>query len=195
MSIDQIQYLLIEISANDCQRSFKKFFDTYYPRLFEIAKYYLKANHFAEEVVADVFIKIWRTRKSLNKIDNIQSYLFIAIKRQSLNFLRSKKTDFFYIDSLEHETMVESKNPEQELFTQEYLEYFSKCIQNFPTKTKLIFKLVKEDGMKYKEVADVLNLSIKTIEMHMTTALKQLKTDMQKYTNYHTKLPTSKSSK
>lgn len=185
METVKIDHLLRKIAEDNCQQSFRQLFDIYYPRLFEIAKYYVRINHLAEEVIADVFIKLWKNRSSIDGIQNLRNYFFIAVKRQSLNSLRNNSPNLFYIDSLEHEMIVETRDPESDFFEKEYLEYISHRIQKLPEKCRLIFKLVKEDQLRYKEVADITGLSIKTVEMHVSNALKQLRIDIKRYKNYH----------
>jgi RNA polymerase sigma-70 factor (family 1) len=175
---EPIQKLKEEICLNDCQKSFTRLFDLLYAQLFEISKYYVKVNHLAEEVVMDVFLKFWNSRKMLLGVQDLKSYFFTAIKRQSLNALRDNKKNHMFIDSLELQTIVELKNPESDLFTKEFLEYFACCINNLPEKCRIVFKLVKEEDLKYKEVAEILNISEKTVEMHMGLAFKQLRNDL-----------------
>lgn len=180
---ERIQRLQENICVNDCQRSFSDLFNILYPRLFEIARHYVKAPHIAEEVVMDVFLKLWNNRKNYHRIIDLKSYLFIAVKRQSLNALRNNRNDLLYIDSFEKHVMVELRNPESDMFTEEFLETLAACINSLPDKCQMVFKMVKEDNMKYKEVAGILNISEKTVEMHMTTAFKQLRESLNKVKN------------
>lgn len=185
----QISELIQAISQKDCQQSFRKLFDLYYNTLFGLAKYYVKNTILAEEVIADVFVKIWKNRAKLNEINNIKSYLLVSVKRQSLNALRGKKVPLLYIDTLEHNTLVEMKDPEKALFEKEFLDFISDCIHHFPPQCQLIFRMVKEDEMKYKEVAEALSISEKTVEMHMSNALKRLREALGRYHNYHKNIP------
>jgi RNA polymerase sigma-70 factor (family 1) len=177
---EYIRFLKDEICSNDCEKSFGKLFDLLYPRLFEISKYYVKVNHLAEEVVMDVFLKFWNNRRKLTSLHDVLAYYFIAVKRQSLNALRDNKKNHMFIDSIEVYSTVELKNPENELLTEEFLDYFSSCINNLPEKCRIVFKMVKEENMKYKEVAEILNIAEKTVEMHMSLAFKQLREDLTK---------------
>lgn len=183
LSKDYIKQLQVEFSTNDCQKSFTELFNILYPRLFEVAKYYLKISYLAEEVVSDVFLKLWNKRKNHHQIQDLKSYLFILVKRQSLNALRDNKKNFLYLESLDHQLILEARNHEDEMFSDEFLIFMAGCINNLPEKRRVVFKMIKEDGMKYKEVAEILNLSEKTVEMHICNALKQLRADMNKYKN------------
>ncbi|GAB3645660.1 RNA polymerase sigma-70 factor [Echinicola sediminis] len=173
--------LITKISDEGCERSFKELFDIYFSTLFEISLFYLKHPMVAEEVVSDLFLKLWVNRTKLKDINDPSQYLFVATKRQALNHLRSKKgIDSLYIHDLDHKVFVDPITPEDSIFSREELNSINTCIENLPEKCKLVFKLVKEDGMKYKEVATLLDLSEKTVEMHVSNALKKLRSDLIK---------------
>lgn len=169
-----------EICINDCQKSFTKLFNLLYPRLFEISKFFVKQGHVAEEVVMDVFMKFWSNRKNLFNVQDLKGYLFIAVKRQSLNALRDSKKRILFVNDAELITLVSPKYPEDDLFSEEFLSFLAACISRLPEKCRIVFKLVKEENLKYKEVADILNISEKTVEMHMSHALKQLRNDLSR---------------
>ncbi len=188
-SKEQLAELVFAISHRNCQRSFRKLFDLYYNTLFGVARYYVKNTLTAEEVISDLFVKLWKNREGLSEIRDIRRYLLVSIKRQSLNALRGQKPPVLYIDSLEHFSSIEIKDPEKQLFSKEFLEFMSECIQRLPPRCGLIFKMVKEEGMKYREVAEALDLSEKTVEMQMTSALKRIRIELDKYHNYHKDLP------
>lgn len=175
----EIACLVKKISTLDCERSFRLFFDRYYAHLFELALYYTKNQALAEEVISDVFLKVWNQRKQLNEISNIQAYLFVAVKRQSLNAQRNTKTLPLFVHDLEHQTIVESRTPENILFGDDMLRAISQSIENLPQKCRMVYKLVKEEGLKYKEAAHLLDISEKTVEMHIGHALKKIRQDLE----------------
>ena len=174
-----IASLVRKISSTDCERSFRRFFDHFYPRLFELALYYTKNQALAEEVISDVFLKVWHQRKQLEDINNIQAYLLVAVKRQSLNCLRNTNALPLFVHDLEHQIIVESRTPENILFREDMLKAIGQSIEHLPEKCRLVYKLVKEEELKYKEVAHLLDLSEKTVEMHVGHALKKIRQDME----------------
>jgi len=181
---EKCKRLLKKISEESCERSFKELFDISFSGLYEITLYYLKHPMVAEEVVSDLFLKLWNKREKLKGIDEPIHYLFIATKRQSLNHLRSKKgIESLYIHDLDHKIFIDHITPEDCIFSKEELDNINSCIENLPEKCRLVFRLVKEDGLKYKEVADLLDLSEKTVEMHVSNALKKLRDDLNKQKN------------
>lgn len=180
---DNIPNLIKKISGANCESSFRRFFNHFYPKLFELALYYTKNQALAEEVVSDVFLKVWKQRKHLEEVRDMQVYLLVAVKRQSLNQVRNTRSTPLFIHDLEHHIIVESCTPENILFSQELLKVVSQSIQNLPEKCRLVYKLVKEEQLKYKEVADLLNISEKTVEMHVGHALKKIREDLKQFEN------------
>ncbi|MEQ9441777.1 MAG: RNA polymerase sigma-70 factor [Cyclobacteriaceae bacterium] len=178
---DTTPILITKISRYSCESSFRIFFDRFYPRLFELALYYTKNQAVAEEVVSDVFLKVWTNRKHLEEVRDVKAYLFVAIKRQSLNALRSTTSVSLFVHDLEHHTIIESRTPENILFSQEMLDAIGQSIQNLPEKCQLVYRLVKEEKLKYKAVADLLHISEKTVEMHVGNALKKIREDLKHF--------------
>ncbi len=179
MSENDIACLIKRISASDCESSFRRFFDHFYARMFALALYYTKNQALAEEAVSDVFLKIWQQRRQLEGIKNMQAYLFVAVKRQSLNCLRHTQSLPLFVHDLEHHILVEARTPENILFSEEVLKVIGQSVEQLPEKCRLVYKLVKEEGLKYKEVAHLLDLSEKTVEMHVGHALKKIRQDLE----------------
>lgn len=180
---DNISNLIKKISASDCESSFRRFFDHLYPSVFALAVYYTKNQVLAEEVVSDVFLKVWKQRKQLEEIRDIQAYLFTAAKRQSLNCMRNTRSVPLFVHDLEHHVIVEYRTPESILFSEETLKAVSQSVQNLPEKCRLVYKLVKEERLTYKEVAHLLNISEKTVEMHVGIALKKIREALEQLEN------------
>ncbi len=128
-------------------------------------------------LISDVFIKIWEKRHQLDKVENLSYYLFTAVKNKCLNQLHDVRNRegldindaIFEFKSLYHD-------PEQKLISAEMIGKIQKAIQDLPPRCRLIFKLVKEEGLKYKEVAELLQLSVKTVENQMSLAFKKIGT-------------------
>lgn len=175
---EKISVLVHKILMSDCENAFRRFFDHFYPSSFELALYYTKNQSMAEEVVSDVFLKVWKQRKHLTAIKDIKAYLFVAIQRQSLNGRRNTQILPVFTHGLEYHIIIESRTPESILFTEEMLKAIGHAVQNLPERCRLVYKLVKEEQLKYKEVAHLLNISEKTVEMHIGNALKKIREDL-----------------
>lgn len=174
MSEDQINNLLIKITSNNDLTAFKQIYIYYYDRLVQLANSLIKHTEAAEEVVDDVFLKIWLKRESLKTISNLTVYLYVAIKNQSLNHISRNQSQNSSLSDLNYEIRDITLNAEEKLISTELLNKINQTIQQMSPQCKLVFKLVKEDGLKYKEVAEILNISVKTVEYHVSKALKQI---------------------
>lgn len=171
--------LMHQIAAGN-EQSFKKLYDCFYRKLYYFAFAIVKTKEAAEEVVEDVFIKIWKTRKNFTDIRNIKVYLYTATKNTSLNFLATKSKEnitqpFDHIDI----EVAEINSPETLMITAELYKKIQHAVEALPPRCKIIFKLVREDKLKYREVADILNISINTIDAQMAIAVKKIMTRLR----------------
>lgn len=170
-----MQLLLQRIQNYDDQQSFEKFYQLFFFRLYQFAYLYVHSKESAEEVVNDVFLSLWQKRKTLDTINNINVYLYVAVKNASLNWLRKNRRVFTVsIDELTVDHLHLVPNPEILLITREFQSLILKAIEQLPPRCKIIFKLIKEDGLSYKEVASILDLSVKTVDSQLYHALKKL---------------------
>lgn len=169
------------ITYHDDSAAFEFIFKVYYDKLYKVAFYYLPNNAHAEDVVSDVFYKLWRNRERLNKVDNIESYLFSMTKNQCLSFIRANKKVIFNDTLLDFRQRITISNPESELVSKEFINYLEMHIDTLPPRCRIVFSMVKEDGMKYKEVADLLSISVKTVENQMTKAISHIRKIVNDY--------------
>lgn len=175
MENGNLKYLLGEVVMNNDQRSYKELFISYYDRLYSFAFSILKSREDAEEVVSDFFIMVWQKKANLLEIDNLRLYFFITIKNLSINKLSKRKKNSTQFNE---EYLVHFKspffNPDELLLSREAVAMILEAINELPPKCKMIFKLIKEDGLKYNDVASLLNISIKTVEAQMAIAIKRI---------------------
>lgn len=177
VDVNSIQYLQQRIAHFDDQQAYKDLFTSFYPYLFNFARTLVKTKETAEEVVSDVFIRIWERRNELDKVENLKVYLYVSTRNTAYNYLeKQKRTATNSIDDYQAEFTSVYFDPEQLLITADMLALIQKAIDQLPPKCKIIFKLVKEDGLKYRDVAEILNISIKTVENQLAIALYKLGT-------------------
>jgi len=182
-SEDEIRAIIHKIAYQDDPIAFRTFFDMYYHKLLNFAFFFLKSSVAAEEVVSAVFIGLWEKREKLVKINRIEAYLFKSTKNKAYNYIRDNKRSiqFERIDSKCDYLVPQFENPETEMFSQEFRDKIIEIIEELPPKCKMIFTLIREDGMKYKEVAELLDISIKTVEVQMGRALSKIKDSIKPY--------------
>ena len=169
------QELVARIALNDDSVAYKELFLHYHPRLLSFSLAITHCKESSEEVVSDVFVNIWKSRSRLLRIENFHLYLYISTKNISLNYLaKQKREQVFSLDDVKTEIQSLSFDPEQLMITSEMFNRIRKAVAELPPKCQLIFKLVKEDNLRYKEVAELLHLSVKTVEAQMSIALRKL---------------------
>jgi len=167
--------LALKISQGD-QHSFRVLFDQYADCLTGFAQSILRSKDAATEVVDDVLVKIWKNREHLPHIQNLRVYLYTATKNTALNYLSGKARQM--ITEPFNEIDVELKDqhsPDQQMITKELFKRIHDTVQELPPRCKMIFKLVREDGLRYKEVAEILKISENTVDAQMVIAIKKIK--------------------
>lgn len=166
---------LVERISEGDERAFRLLFDRYYLNLLHLAIYFLKSKELAEEAVADVFYTIWIKKESLQKVKDIKNYLYISTKNQALQYIRRAPViDKVSIDLYTVNIESEGSDPEKKLLDKEYQKIIQEAILSLPEKCREVFRLVLSDKLKHKEIAQILNISEKTVEAHITTAYKRV---------------------
>lgn len=175
-SIDEksLQSLQAQIAVGD-QQAFRQLFDHFSTRLSQFALSIVRNKDAAIEIVDEVFVKVWKQRMHVTAISHLKTYLYTAIKNASLNYLSRKANEqvtepFDYINI----QLNEEDYPDQQMITSEIFRHIRAAIDDLPPRCKMIFKLVREDGLKYKEVAEILNISINTVDAQMVIAVKKI---------------------
>lgn len=166
--------LICRISDDD-ELALREFFDIYYQKLFHLALYFLKTKELAEEATSDIFFIIWKRRKTLTEIDDIEKYLYTSTKNQALHYLRrSSVIDNETLDLYTINLLPDENNPEEQFLNQEYQKLIQMAINSLPEKCREVFRLVLSDKLKHREIAQLLNISEKTVEAHITSAYKRI---------------------
>ncbi|MET0462565.1 MAG: RNA polymerase sigma-70 factor [Chitinophagaceae bacterium] len=157
------------------QQAFSSLFRLLYPRLLSFAIQYVHIKEIAEEITNDVFIKLWNRKEHLHEVNNISTYLFVSVKNLSLNYLKRYSHLHVAVENNEEDaSLVNLDDPEQQLEWKEMSFQLAHAIDSLPDQCRTIFKLIKEDGFRYKEVAEILGISPRTVETQLFRAMKKL---------------------
>lgn len=171
----KIAYLQDRIARYDDQSAYKELFVQLYSPLLLFAASFVHSKEPAEEIVSDVFMAVWEKRKRIGSISNLKVYLYVSTKNTAINYLaRQNKLVTTNIEEMDLEPESVYFNPEQLLITAEMSKRVKEIVDQLPPKCKIIFKLVKEDELRYREVAEILNLSVKTVEHQVSIALRKI---------------------
>lgn len=129
----------------------------------------------AEEIVADVFIKIWQQRQQTKAPNDVRYYLFKAVKNTALNYLKRNGRRLTHHNEWQIQvSKVAPQNPQDLMISKERLHEINAAIRSLPPRCRQVFILVKEDGLTYEQVATLLDLSKATVNVQMTLALKKI---------------------
>lgn len=182
MLATSISKLCLLVAEQDDQSAFSELFQLFYPKLLSLAQAILKHRQTAEEAVQDVFLQLWKNRKVLPAINNLQYYLFVAAKHSALDHLeKMKRQSHLALEEAGIAFGTIESTPEHALISAEMMQAIQASINELPPRCKLIFRLVKEDGLKYREVAELLQLSVKTVETQMSLALDKVYKALQSH--------------
>jgi len=177
----EIMQWVYDVSLTDSQTAFKSLYLAYYQRLMRFTNLYIASPAEVEEIVSDAFLAVWNNRKFLPEIANFNSYIYTIVRHKIADHYRSQQietVDFSEnsIDLFAHTEIT----PEEELINKENHTRLNEAINSLPDKCKITFKLIREDKLKYKEVASILDISVKTVEAHLATAIRRLRETLKK---------------
>jgi RNA polymerase sigma-70 factor (ECF subfamily) len=173
------QYLLGRIKRGDIG-AFEKMFHQFYPGMCSYAEKLVSQAPVAEEVVQDVFYNIWKNRDVFRVSTSLKSYLYRSVFNNSMMYLRKSKREV-RMDKNTYELSDFAPGPVEEFEGNEVSDLINNTLENLPERTREIFQLSRFDGLKYKEIANRLSISVKTVEANMGKALRALKTSLDEY--------------
>ncbi len=176
MKIDNIliQNLQQQIQKSN-QRAFEDLYRLFFPRLFNFAMLYVHKREIGEEIVNDVMMKIWNKREVITGILNLETYLFVAVRNHSLNYLSQYSSYHVVVEpDSSYAEVINLNDPERELEWKEIHRELNRAIDELPDQCRTVFKLIKEEGFRYKQVAEILNISPRTVETQLFRAIKKL---------------------
>ncbi len=173
------QKILAAIALGN-QKEFRRLFDFYYEFVIQISCLYV-SFHDAEEISIDIFSKLWDNRQQLPEIDSLRNYLFILTKNKCLSHLKRKKIETAMIEDVYNKLSDLESTPHTDLEIQELNQKLEQVISKLPTKCREAFRLVKEEGLCYKEAAQRMHISENTLDAHLKKATKSILVAIREY--------------
>lgn len=173
--------------------AFDELFNSHYSRLVAFAKQYTKQAESAEEITSELFVKLWLKQDTLSSVLNPQVYLYVSVKNACLNFIRSnKKRVTLFVEEEKHSYHEKASGNYSTIEDKELLNLLDAVVASLPEQRRLIFKLIKEDGLKTAAVAQILGLSKRTVENQLYKAVKTLAEAISDYLGYHPQSKTAR---
>lgn len=163
---------------------FEMLFKSFYKPLCIFSNNLVKDRSAAEDIVQEVFLKIWNKREDLDPSRSIKSYLFRATYNHTLNYLEKEKQHFNLTDYTDVTKEPNSPHADEDIQLKEMEAEVRKAIDHLPVKCRAVFLMCREQEMTYKEVAEAMNISVKTVENQMGKALKTLREKLAPYMDY-----------
>jgi RNA polymerase sigma-70 factor (family 1) len=178
----QINAELFTLLADGDEQAFRQVFHYYTPRLLPFVFNIVKSDAIAEEIVQDVFLKLWTNRQDVAQKDSPSSWLFTVAAHSSLSFLRRVSIERHYIDriKLQMQQTWEQNPTEDQLFLAEDEALLRKAIDTLPPQQQLVYTLSRQAGLSHKEIAEKLGISPNTVKNHLVAALKTLRESIRK---------------
>jgi RNA polymerase sigma-70 factor, ECF subfamily len=173
--------LSLRIKLDD-EQAFELLFRRYYVKLCLYSNKYLNDPEEAREVVQEVFVRLWEGRDQIDPEDSLKSYIFRITQNLSISKLRRRKVEsayaeiyrMVYIDNREYSAL-------ETLLGKELEKNVAASVGRLPAECRKVFELSRMEGMKYREIAEALQISVKTVEAHMSRALKSLRADLAEH--------------
>lgn len=168
------QELIYLISKGD-EVAFGKVYDYYRNRIYGIALKFSHSTTIAEEIVEEVFLKIWIKRSSLSEIKNFSAYLFAIARNEIFKTLKQIAKNYKIILLQENNLSLSYNNSEDHLLNREYASLLQKAINRLPRQQQQVYTLIKDQGFKREEAAKFLHVKPETVKYHLAEAMKNIR--------------------
>ena len=176
----------IKLIQNGNKVEFERLYSEFFHVLYSLSFQYTSEQTIAEGIVQDTFTKLWEVRARLKPDTNIRNFLYTLAKNQCLNYLRSQKLVWKHADQLRSYELEYTINSLSQL-SDSYIEFeelqskIDEAIEKLPYDLKQVFQMSRMEDLKYREIAQKLSISEKTVEARMSKALKFLRVELQEY--------------
>lgn len=173
--LSNLQDLLLRISKDD-MNAYEMLYNYFFSPLYTFALSIIHSRQLAEEIVSDVFIKIWQARTSLPDVKNINVYLYTSIRNRCFDYANKERRLTIPVFQPEDwdNIKIELRNPLDYCISSDLMQKINIAVNQLPAQCKMIFKLVKEDGLSYKQAAEVLQISPLTVRNQLTIAVRKM---------------------
>jgi RNA polymerase sigma-70 factor, ECF subfamily len=168
--------------------AFEAIFRAYYARLCVFAEGYVRSSDEAEDLVEEVFVRTWADRESCRGCNSLRAYLFVAVRNRAYKLLRHRRV----VDRLANRAAVggpvpgmsrTQTSPEEDAAASELAWAVQQAVSSLPARSRQAYLLHRESGMSYAEIAEVMQVSVKTVENHLARAVRALRDSLAHWTS------------
>ncbi|WP_258105300.1 RNA polymerase sigma factor [Marinoscillum sp. MHG1-6] len=154
---------------------FEKVYRQYFDRLYAYARVICKSQPLAKDVVSDFFFNLYKNKVAFESIKNLEVYLFVSIKNQAVQACLRDNKELKQENEEVFRQMVDHINPEELLLEKELKKELDRLINELPDQCQLVFRMAKEKGLKYQEIADELGIGVETVKSQLKKAQSNLR--------------------
>ena len=174
---------------NDKKSDFSRVYSIYFPKLVRFAREFVLSTEDAENIIQDIFIYLWEHQEILGSLSNLNAFLFVLVKNRCIDFIIQKKLverkreefEMVMDKELQLKMYALQQFDENALSSDDIEVILNNAINSLPEKCREVFILSRMEGLKYREIAERLNISTKTVENQIITALKKLRVELKDY--------------
>jgi RNA polymerase sigma-70 factor (ECF subfamily) len=168
--------LLVLLAGGD-KLAFTKLFEYHRNRIYTVAFKMTRSSAISEEIVQDIFLKIWLKRADFVDVQNFSAYLFIVTRNEVYRVLKRIARDYKITSLLsKDEQSMANNNTAHLVMEKEYSLLLQKAVDRLPNQQKQVYKLMKDQGLKREEVAEILHIQPETVKFHLAEAMKNVRT-------------------
>lgn len=176
--MDNKEQMLIQALKKGSTKAFDSLYQMYSKRLYAYSLQFTKSHEEAEEIVQDVFIKLWNNRGQIKQDETLRSLLFIMAKHHLINSYRSKVNSWIYEDYIEYANALSVDDTHHRLEYNEFMMRFKQIMETLPSTQQKVIKLSRLQQLSNKEIAEKLSLSEQTVKNQLSLGIKSLKEKM-----------------
>ncbi len=174
------EILLWNTAVNDDEKAFEKLFGLFYPSLSIYAKRYIEDQAVREDIVQDVFVALWEGRKKLQITTSIRSYLIFSVRNHCLNYLRKEGLNRHYQEFISKEQLLSAEEQDVYLLS-ELHDLLESALAKLPDTYRIVFEMHNMEGKDYAEIAEALNISVRTVKRYKSQVVDILKDELKDY--------------
>jgi RNA polymerase sigma-70 factor (ECF subfamily) len=169
---------MIRRIRNGDKKEFESLFRSSYVSLVRYAKTLIKDHDTAEEIVQDLFFRLWQDKEKLNIESSLNGYLFRSVHNKCLHYIEHSRVVIRHAEEMIYRQTENQESPSDILNYKELQDKIAKILERLPEKCGKIFTMSRFEGLKYTEIAEKLSVSVKTVEANMGRALKEFRKEL-----------------
>ncbi len=178
---------LVKLLITGSSNAFEELYARYRKRLMYFCKRFLKNDASVEDLIQDIFIQLWETRQTLDPDLSFSGYIHTMARNRILNIFRQFDVHNKFTQNILKSWLNVDNNTEDEIMDRNYSELLDKAIGVLSPKQREVFRLSRMEGFSYKEISEILNISVPTVQEHASLALKKIKEFLEKYADIYFK--------